>query len=84
MCITTFSVIILLTKCLFDQYHIGYAPAIKLEAGCEKYINYMRNVSETMNPIYLVVALIPCANLWPWLGQQIGADIVNMLCFCPR
>ena len=64
------------TKKMFDQWHIAYGPAIKLGSACEKYNNDIRNVAITMDPIYLVAALIPCAKLWPWLGQQLGAETV--------
>jgi len=68
------------TKALFDEWHIADASGIELGAACENYVNHERNVATTMDPIYLVVAMIPCAKLWPWLGQQIGADTVYVLC----
>ena len=63
-----------------EQWHIVDPSGIKLGAACENYVNHERNVATTMDPIYLVVAMIPCVKLWPWLGQQIEADTVYALC----
>ncbi|KAL3888073.1 hypothetical protein ACJMK2_000455 [Sinanodonta woodiana] len=56
---------------LFNLWHIRNPYSIKLSEACEKYAALERNVAETMDPLYLVVALIPCYKLWPWLGKQL-------------
>ncbi|KAH3819073.1 uncharacterized protein LOC127831628 [Dreissena polymorpha] len=58
---------------LFDTWHIEDASGIKLGTECTEYVNHEHNVATTMNSIYFVVAMIPCAKLWPWIGQQINA-----------
>ncbi|XP_053391959.1 uncharacterized protein LOC128554676 [Mercenaria mercenaria] len=61
----------LYTNALKD-WHIDDPSAISLGNGCENYVNHLLAVAETMDPIYLVVANIPCERLWPWIGEQVG------------
>ncbi|KAL3888074.1 hypothetical protein ACJMK2_000456 [Sinanodonta woodiana] len=56
---------------MFKKWHIIDASGIELNKECKDYADLEKNVAETMDPLYLVVALIPCHKLWPWLGQQI-------------
>ena len=43
----------------------------------ENYVTHIRNVAENeeLPPAYTIVALTPCAKLWPWIGKQIGSGI---------
>ncbi|XP_053393350.1 uncharacterized protein LOC123530333 [Mercenaria mercenaria] len=59
---------------LFKQWHIDDPHGIKLGSACENYTNHLSNVAKTMEPAYLVVAMVPCVKLWPWIGTQIKAD----------
>ena len=36
-----------------------------------RYIEYHLEVARRMDPIYMVLSLIPCARLWPWIGEEI-------------
>ncbi|KAL3888150.1 hypothetical protein ACJMK2_000530 [Sinanodonta woodiana] len=56
---------------LFNLWHIRDPNGIELSKACEEYAALERNVAELMGPLYLVVALIPCYKLWPWLGKQL-------------
>ena len=62
---------------LADVWHIKNVGGIKLGEAASNYINYIRKVAEEEDPVYTVLALTPCAKLWPWLGQQIGSDTKN-------
>ncbi|WAR02170.1 hypothetical protein MAR_008728 [Mya arenaria] len=62
---------------LFNTWHIEDASGIKLGQACAAYIAHEHNVAMNLNSVYFVVALIPCAKLWPWIGQQIAADTGN-------
>ncbi|OWF49819.1 uncharacterized protein LOC110451234 [Mizuhopecten yessoensis] len=46
--------------------------AVKLGQACSEYIAYEKTVAETMNPIYFLVALLPCLRTWYWIGQQLA------------
>merc|ERR1712176_691015 len=34
---------------------------------------HIRAVAENEMPVYTLLALTPCAKLWPWIGKQIGS-----------
>ncbi|KAL3858875.1 hypothetical protein ACJMK2_009124 [Sinanodonta woodiana] len=57
---------------LFTSWHIRDPAGIDLSKACAEYAALEKEVAETMISLYLIVALIPCAKLWPWLGQQIS------------
>ncbi|KAH3720283.1 hypothetical protein DPMN_063180 [Dreissena polymorpha] len=62
---------------MFETWSIANAPGVKSGPALSRYLNHVRNVATTMDSIYVVVALIPCAKLWPWLGEQLN---VNSVC----
>ena len=39
-----------------------------------RYIQFLSNVANDMEPIYAILASIPCERLWPWVGKQIGGS----------
>ncbi|KAL3888071.1 hypothetical protein ACJMK2_000453 [Sinanodonta woodiana] len=57
---------------LFKLWHIRDPSGIELNKACQDYVDLEKKVAEKMDPLYLVVALIPCYKLWPWLGQEIS------------
>ncbi|KAL3888151.1 hypothetical protein ACJMK2_000531 [Sinanodonta woodiana] len=57
---------------LFNKWHIRDPSGIEMNQACKDYANLEKNVAETMDPLYLIVALLPCYKLWPWLGSQIS------------
>ncbi|XP_033749938.1 uncharacterized protein LOC117334425 [Pecten maximus] len=58
-------------KTLFKKWHIEDASGITLDDACKSYAAYENNVAVTEDTIYMIVAMIPCMKLWPWLGQQL-------------
>ena len=58
-------------------WHIENVEGLWAGEAARAYVDEIRDVSENEMPIYTVVALTPCAKLWPWLGQQIGAKHGN-------
>jgi len=70
------SISIRFAKNLFEQWHIADASGIDLGNACDGYVKHERNVATTMDPIYLVVAMIPRAKVWPWLGRHLKAGTV--------
>eukprot|EP00116_Pleurobrachia_bachei_P008153 sb/3468415/ len=62
-----------------EEYAARYNVSTDTTGGPEisGYIDHIRQVSMSQDPVYTVVALIPCARLWPWLGQKIGSGVVD-------
>lgn len=64
---------------LCNTWHIanegGNADGIILGKACQAYVDHESYVAENLKSIYFIVAMIPCAKLWPWLGGEIGADM---------
>ena len=58
---------------LYEAWHIKETDGIKLGDAAGKYASEIRNVAENEIPVYTILALTPCAKLWPWLGRQIGS-----------
>ena len=58
---------------LKNIWHIENAGGIKMGEAAQAYVDHIRNVAENEIPVYTILALTPCAKLWPWLGQQIGS-----------
>ncbi|OWF39042.1 uncharacterized protein LOC110465552 [Mizuhopecten yessoensis] len=56
---------------LFTKWHIKDATGIDLDPACQSYAEYEHLVASTKDTIYMIVAMIPCMKLWPWLGQQL-------------
>lgn len=61
---------------MFNTWHIEDPNGIILGPACANYVNHLYDVANNTDPIYMVVALTPCAKLWPWLGGQINATQV--------
>lgn len=57
---------------LFTTWHIRDPTGIDLSKACADYAALEKEVAETMISLYLIVALIPCSKLWPWLGKKIS------------
>lgn len=53
--------------------HIANAEGIAMGEEVTAYINHIKSVAENedLKPVYTILALTPCARLWPWLGQQL-------------
>ena len=61
------------------NWHIANTDGIEMGKAVANYVTQIRNVAKnvTLPPVYTIVALTPCAKLWPWIGKQIGAEINN-------
>ncbi|KAL5259973.1 hypothetical protein ACHWQZ_G010180 [Mnemiopsis leidyi] len=58
---------------LHDVWHIKHPHGINLGQEAANYMNHLRQVAETEDPAYLVIALTPGVKLWSWIGKQIGS-----------
>ncbi|XP_052092445.1 uncharacterized protein LOC127728903 [Mytilus californianus] len=43
-----------------------------LKVNAPEFIDHLLNVALNEEPIYIVVASIPCERLWPWLGLALN------------
>lgn len=64
---------------MLKEWHIEDISGIKLGEACSNYVNHLGNVTNNFEPIYIVAALLPCVKLWPWIGEEIGAERVRLL-----
>ena len=62
---------------LNEIWHIDNPEGVRLGEEASAYMNHIRNVAENEMPVYTILALTPCARLWPWLGQQLGSGTNN-------
>lgn len=46
--------------------------------AAKTYADYELEVSIKMDPIYSLIAMIPCAKLWPWIGEQLRPSEVRI------
>lgn len=53
-------------------WHIKDAGGIQPSAVCERYSNFESNIAKNEDPIYTLIAMIPCEYLWAWLGAQLS------------
>lgn len=59
---------------LVKGWHLSGADAIKAGPAVQEYIEFERFVADTMHPMYGIIAMIPCDQLWPWLAEQLASD----------
>lgn len=57
----------------FDSWGLQHASALVPGPAVQGYIHTERTVATTAPPIYLIVAMIPCDQLWPWLAAQLAS-----------
>ncbi|CAC5425173.1 unnamed protein product [Mytilus coruscus] len=57
---------------LFKLWHIRDGKAIGLGPECQFYVDTVAGVADKDDAHYMLVALIPCGRLWPWLGQKLN------------
>lgn len=67
----------------FDSWGLKRATALVPGPAVQGYIDTERAVATTAPPIYLMVAMIPCDQLWPWLAAELSskASSTNLYSF---
>lgn len=53
-------------------WHIKNADGIVPSEICKLYSAFESNVAKYQDPIYTLIAMIPCEYLWAWLGAQLS------------
>ena len=59
------------TQSQLKAWHIADPSALALSQAAQEYIQTEHMAANTLSPIYGVVAMIPCDQLWPWLATQL-------------
>lgn len=52
-------------------WHLSKGSAIVPSQAVSTYIDFERQVANSLSPIYGIIAMIPCDELWPWLATQL-------------
>ncbi len=63
------------TNQVIKDWHLASTAAIVPGPAAQAYINFEHYVANDLPPIYGVIAMIPCDQLWPWLATSLQADI---------
>ncbi|MEM7245712.1 MAG: TenA family transcriptional regulator [Acidobacteriota bacterium] len=74
------------TSSLLESWHLNNDQAVTPGPAARAYIDFEQMVASTLPPIYLIVAMIPCDQLWPWLAEQVGPKVKpgNVYAFWPK
>ena len=57
-----------------EEWHIASGNAVVPSPAVKTYIDFEHGVAHQLPPIYGVIAMIPCDELWPWLATQLKDD----------
>ncbi|MEM9276457.1 MAG: TenA family transcriptional regulator [Cyanobacteria bacterium P01_F01_bin.143] len=58
-------------KQFLESWHIDNVKALAPSSVVNTYIDFERKVAQNMPPIYGIIAMIPCEELWSWLATQL-------------
>ncbi len=56
-----------------QQWHVKDASGVIPVNVTENYAAFESSVAKNEDPIYILIAMLPCEYLWAWLGQQLNA-----------
>ncbi|MCG8454917.1 MAG: hypothetical protein MI919_01450, partial [Holophagales bacterium] len=55
----------------FEAWHIRNADAVALSEPEQVYIDFEHQVATSQAPIFGLIAMIPCDQLWAWLATEL-------------
>ncbi|GMH38867.1 hypothetical protein BSKO_06765 [Bryopsis sp. KO-2023] len=58
-------------KSFLEDWHISSGAAVNPSPAVQAYIDFERHVALNMEPIYGILAMLPCEQLWPWLATEL-------------
>ena len=58
----------------FEAWHIADPAAMKLSPAAEAYVDFEHRIATRAEPIYGLIMMIPCNQLWAWLAGQLRDD----------
>ena len=62
-----------------DTWRVKDGSSIVPTAVCQQYSDFESPVCANEEPIYALVAMLPCEYLWSWLGAQLAGNEANNL-----
>ena len=61
-------------RTFLEDWHIRDAECVLPTDGTRAYVAHEQRVAREEEPIYSLVAFLPCYNLWPWFARQLMAS----------
>lgn len=58
----------------FNDWHIADAKAVSPGDAAQAYIDFEHLIANKWHPIYGVIGMIPCDQLWTWLATEMTGD----------
>lgn len=58
-------------KTFLEDWHIRDAQSVLATEAMGAYVAHEQRVAREEDPIYALVAFLPCYNLWPWFARQL-------------
>lgn len=58
----------------FNDWHIADASAVSPSDAVQAYIDFEHRTANQRPPIYGLLCMIPCDQLWPWLATELESD----------
>ena len=59
----------------FADWHIADPKAVALGKAAQAYVDFEHGIAESARPIYSVISMIPCNQLWAWLATQLEGAV---------
>ncbi|XP_038050170.1 uncharacterized protein LOC119723538 [Patiria miniata] len=71
------------TEEMFKQWYIKDPRGIAMGTAAASYSSFEKGVATNSQAIYLLIAMLPCEQLWGWLAEQIqpGINDTNVYSF---
>ena len=60
------------TKTVLDSWHLTNVDSLTPGPAAQTYIDFEHDTAAKLEPIYLIIAMLPCDQLWPWLANEIA------------
>ncbi|MEM9555435.1 MAG: TenA family transcriptional regulator [Acidobacteriota bacterium] len=61
---------------VFEQWHLRGGDAVRPSPAAQTYIDFEHRAAESLAPVYGVLAMVPCDELWPWLATELKPSAV--------
>lgn len=57
---------------VLKSWHLTNIGSLSPGPAAQAYIDFEHQTAESLDPIYLIIAMLPCDQLWPWLANEIA------------
>ncbi|KAK2892979.1 hypothetical protein QQF64_035108 [Cirrhinus molitorella] len=62
---------------MLKQYFFKGEPPIQQTPAMRKYLAFYKNLTDSEEPLYFAVGLLPCSRLWVWLANTLNIPPTN-------